>query len=210
MFALASTNHKPRVSPNNITKPHLTPPPSHPTPDIETPSTTNQITNTTTTEEAPVNSKLTELIVPVLLARCKEVLQRFVVDDRQSGQCPLPRYRLAEVFTKCKRRKILMLLLKVIFLLRELLYLELPSSPPNINNNINSYKSTGTAGNGTNCIISLDDSANNINVRSKHLHLIELYPLFCECITSSEKDLKDLLKEIFYLVGKEFLSVKRL
>jgi len=50
----------------------------------------------------------------------------------------------------------------------------------------------------------------SIKSSQQQQHLIELYPLFCECITSSEKDLKDLLKEIFYLVGKEFLGVKRL
>jgi hypothetical protein len=61
-------------------------------------NTTNTTNNTTTTNiQLYTNAKLIAMVTPVLLMRCKEVLHRFVIDDRQSGQCPLPRYRLAEV-----------------------------------------------------------------------------------------------------------------
>jgi len=99
--------------------------------------------------------KLANMVIPVLLAKSRDVIQRFVIDDRQSGHCPLPRHRLVEVS----------------FLLRELRTLELPGSS------------------------------------NKRRHLLELYHLFCDCITSSEKELKELLKDIFYQVGNEFLQV---
>lgn len=113
----------------------------------------------------------------------------------------------------------------MIFLLRELLYLELPSNPPPTatiitppNDNLpdsNSFNSKHSNNNiSNNCNNNGADSGSGFGgssiSKSTHRHLVELYPLFCECITSSEKDLKDLLKEIFYLVGKEFLAIKRL
>lgn len=118
-----------------------------------------------------------------------------------------------------------LILCQVIFLLRELLYLDLPATAPdtpanndenNTNNNTNSYKNTlpsttpETPATSSPTINTATSNPLQSSIRSQHQHLIELYPLFCECITSNERDLKDLLKEIFYLVGKEFLSVKRL
>jgi hypothetical protein len=99
--------------------------------------------------------RLANMVIPMLLAKSKAVIQRFVTDDRQSGQCPLPRHRLVEVS----------------FLLKELRMLQLPGNT------------------------------------NKSKHLLELYGLFCECITTSEKELKDLLKDIFYQVGHEFLHI---
>lgn len=101
MFILASSNFKPR--PTNLTAPNSTKlshiqatslPPSPYSSDATELNNKEiqQQTNTLT------NAKLISMVIPVLLMRCREVLQRFVVDDRQSGQCPLPRYRLAEVF----------------------------------------------------------------------------------------------------------------
>jgi hypothetical protein len=110
-------------------------------------------------------------------------------------------------------------------LLRELLYLELPPNHTTNNDNADSNSYTNNCNNSNNDGTDSDSSSNGnglhavsgstgttstIAIKSSQQHLIELYPLFCECITSSEKDLKDLLKEIFYLVGKEFLGVKRL
>jgi len=207
MFLLASSNPKPRpISPVLSSKLPFTQPTTTDT--KSQPKNTSNVSNTIITSYT--NAKLVAMVIPVLLLRCREVLQRFVVDDRQSGQCPLPRYRLAEV----------------IFLLRELLYLELPQnhsfSPshqnaepePNPINNDDNHNDDDT----NNCNYSTTtDTSTGINSNGKdrvllspHRHLIELYPLFCESISSSERDLKDLLKEIFYLVGREFLNVKRL
>eukprot|EP00026_Physarum_polycephalum_P000282 Phypoly_transcript_00282.p1 GENE.Phypoly_transcript_00282~~Phypoly_transcript_00282.p1 ORF type:complete len:1756 (+),score=269.99 Phypoly_transcript_00282:745-5268(+) len=224
MFALASTNTKPRPSqPTQAPKPPLTlaPPTQLPTQASEiteltplTSSTPTSSTLSTTTLPSSIptsllvpegnknnNGKLTAMILPVLLSRCRDVLHRFVIDDRQSGLCPLPRYRLAEV----------------IFLLRELLYLELPTTPDTPNNTSTSTSTSSSSSSTTTPIPTPTPNSYKNHTQSptslahpQHMHLIELYPLFCECITSSERDLKDLLKEIFYLVGKEFLAVKHL
>lgn len=110
MFILASSQYKPstpsiarsiRLLPTNSSLSLSTPsyPPSIPTfPPVPTETTAadNDSGDTKTFEQG--NAKLVSMVIPVLLARCREVLQRFVIDDRQSGQCPLPRYRLVEVF----------------------------------------------------------------------------------------------------------------
>ena len=125
---------------------------------------TNGIHGTTedrTSTKSDIRSALANMVIPPLLSRCRDVLSRFVVDDRHSGNCPLPRHRLVEVS----------------FLLRELRTLELPDS---------------------------DDTKHP----HKRRHLLELYSIFCECIMSSERELKDLLKEIFLVVGNEFLNIE--
>jgi hypothetical protein len=248
MFALTSTNDRPRPHHSTLTlksQPTFQSPQALTATPVPTilPTTHTPATNGSTippsipTTPIPMvrNAKLTEMIIPVLLDRCKAVLHRFVIDDRLSGQCPLPRYRLAEacfystyfLFSLSSLSPLFCSLFlptthlsQVIFLLRELLYLELPSATdtsntPNTPNaphtltapytpntsttTLNSYKNLGAP-----------DNPAQACIRSQHSHLIELYPHFCECITSSERDIKDLLKEIFYLVGKEFLAVKRL
>ncbi len=92
MFILASSQRKPRTT--NLPKlPLLS--------QLTLPPISNMATDTQKTNEAGVivlgDAKLVDMVIPVLLMRCREVLQRFVVDDRQSGQCPMPRYRLVEV-----------------------------------------------------------------------------------------------------------------
>ena len=38
-----------------------------------------------------------QLAITALLHRFEEVLKKFNDDERQSGKCPLPRYRLSEI-----------------------------------------------------------------------------------------------------------------
>lgn len=108
---------------------------------------------------------IARLAAPLLLLRCKEVLQAFVTDDRQTGQCPLPRCRLAEIS----------------FLLQELYNLELHPALevlPEQTSQITS-KMTGTK-----------------------RHLLHLFPLLCDCITTREESIKERLKAIFHEMAK--------
>lgn len=43
-----------------------------------------------------------------------------------------------------------------------------------------------------------------------HGHLLLLYPLLCECVTTPEQEIKNDLKDLMILVGTEFLSMKPL
>ena len=38
-----------------------------------------------------LDGRVSELALDALLQRCKEVLQKYVEDERLSGKCPLPR-----------------------------------------------------------------------------------------------------------------------
>ena len=43
------------------------------------------------------HSALANIVAPLLLSRCRELLEQFLVDDRQHGNCPLPKYAHAYV-----------------------------------------------------------------------------------------------------------------
>eukprot|EP01113_Clastostelium_recurvatum_P028234 TRINITY_DN3417_c0_g1_i5.p1 TRINITY_DN3417_c0_g1~~TRINITY_DN3417_c0_g1_i5.p1 ORF type:complete len:1934 (-),score=527.70 TRINITY_DN3417_c0_g1_i5:36-5837(-) len=113
-----------------------------------------------------IDAHIARLIAPVVMGRCSEVLSRFVTDDRQSGSCPLPRSRLAEVS----------------FLLQELLNAQIP---PEI------YSASGGPRGRT----------------GNRSHLLSLFTVFADCIATSEREVKELLKQIFYLVAQEFLEI---
>ncbi|KYR02000.1 hypothetical protein DLAC_00793 [Tieghemostelium lacteum] len=110
--------------------------------------------------------EIARVVLPVVLKRSREVLQRFVVDERQSGQCPLPRHRLNEIS----------------FLLKEIQELQLQ---PGI------YQSQS-------------DSQN----QSKRPHLLDLFTILSDCICVSDREIKEHLKNIFYLVATEFLNIQ--
>eukprot|EP01133_Synstelium_polycarpum_P000165 gene165-195_t len=116
----------------------------------------------------PESIEIAKIILPVILKRCKDVLRRFVVDERQSGQLPLP--RLSEVS----------------FILKEVQQLELQ---PGI------YES---------------ENINNVCLKEsggKRPHLLELFTILSDCICTSEKEVKELLKNIFYIIAQEFLNL---
>ncbi|KAK4313902.1 hypothetical protein Pmani_014784 [Petrolisthes manimaculis] len=54
-------------------------------------------TTTTTTTTSPQPQVTTKLAVTSLLHRFREVLVKYVEDERLSGKCPLPRHRIAEI-----------------------------------------------------------------------------------------------------------------
>ncbi|KAK3856125.1 hypothetical protein Pcinc_037518, partial [Petrolisthes cinctipes] len=57
----------------------------------------NTTTTTTTTTPPPPPQVTTKLAVTSLLHRFREVLVKYVEDERLSGKCPLPRHRIAEI-----------------------------------------------------------------------------------------------------------------
>ncbi|KAK5574547.1 hypothetical protein RB653_009800 [Dictyostelium firmibasis] len=123
----------------------------------------------TTNALNPESIEIAKVVLPVVLKRCKDVLQRFVIDERQSGSYPLPRYRLSEIS----------------FILKEIFELELQ----------------------TGVYQPLNNSTSIIKPDCKRPHLLELYTILCDCICTSEKEIKELLKNIFLIVSKEFLNL---
>eukprot|EP01132_Coremiostelium_polycephalum_P000509 gene509-641_t len=117
------------------------------------------------TPENPESIEIAKVVLPVVLKRCRDVLQKFVVDDRHSGaHMPLPRHRLSEIS----------------FILREIKDLELQSGI---------YQG-------------------EINCEGKRPHLLELFTILSDCICTSEREIKELLKNIFYIIANEFLNIK--
>jgi hypothetical protein len=102
------------------------------------------------------------MVVPVLMKRCREVLQKFIIDDKKSGTLPIARVRLAEVS----------------FILKQLQLLELH---PDID----------------------EEKPTSALLSGKKRHLLKLFPLLCDCITTKEPEIKELLKEIFHTSAKE-------
>jgi hypothetical protein len=119
-----------------------------------------------TTDAHSCHLVIARLATPILMRRCKEVLEKFVVDDRQSGQCPLPRCRLAEIS----------------FLLQFLYNLELQ---PDLE--VFSEQTTTPAA---------------LKMKGTKRHLLHLFPLLCDCITTREESIKERLKAIFHEMAK--------
>jgi len=126
------------------------------------------------TTDNPESIEIAKVVLPVVMKRCKEVLQRFYVDERQSGHYPLPRHRLNEVS----------------FILKEILQLQLQ---PGVYQQPSSSSSSET--------ISTE--------HSNRPHLLELYTILCDCICTSEKEIKELLRNIFLVVAKDFLKISK-
>ncbi|KAF2071961.1 hypothetical protein CYY_006717 [Polysphondylium violaceum] len=120
----------------------------------------------------PESIEIAKVVLPVVMKRCKEVLHRFYIDERQSGHYPLPRHRLNEVS----------------FILKEILQLQLQPGVYQLPQQFNDAVSTSS---------------------SNRPHLLELYTILCDCICTSEKEIKELLRNIFLIVAKEFLYINK-
>jgi len=105
--------------------------------------------------------KIAKIVVPLLMIRAREVLQKFILDDKKGGGMPIARERLAEVS----------------FILSYLKNLELH---PEIE----------------------EDKISNVATGKKR-HILKLFPLLCDCITTRENEIKQLLREIFHTAAKE-------
>eukprot|EP00742_Colponemidia_sp_Colp-10_P009457 GILJ01010313.1.p1 GENE.GILJ01010313.1~~GILJ01010313.1.p1 ORF type:complete len:949 (+),score=164.44 GILJ01010313.1:87-2849(+) len=127
--------------------------------------------------------KVAKMAAPCLLARCADVLRRFAIDERQSGQMPLPRNRLQEVT----------------FVLEHL---------KNLNMHPDVFTNAVTATNGsetpmsTSSIIS-EDGTFVLPVRGPKAHLLKLFPQLVDCVTSKEMEFKELLKDILHSVSRQ-------
>lgn len=106
--------------------------------------------------------KIAKTVLPSLMNRCKDLLQKFITDEKKSGNFPTPRFKLTEV---C-------------FVLRQLQVLELH---PDLN---------------------ITDKVET-SMRGKKRHLLKLFPVLCDCITTKESEVKELLKDLFHEVGRE-------
>jgi len=104
--------------------------------------------------------KISKIVVPLLMARCREVLRKFIADDKKGGM-PIARERLAEVS----------------YILSYIKNLELH---PEIE----------------------EERISNIAVGKKR-HILNLFPLLCDCITTKENDIKQLLRDVFHSAAKE-------
>jgi len=105
---------------------------------------------------------ISKLVAPLLMNRCREVLHRFVIEDKKSGHFPMARSKLAEV---C-------------FVLKQLQTLELHPDIPD------------------------EPSKSHLQTGRKR-HLLKLFPLLCDCITTKEAEVKELLKDVFHEAAKE-------
>lgn len=122
-------------------------------------------------DERSCHMLIARQVVPLLISRCKEVLQRMIGDDKKIGSLPLPRWQLAEAN----------------FVLKQLLLLDLH---PDIS------EDSTDSNKGSNVKI-------NAKITGKKRHLLLLFPLFSDCITVKEPEIKEQLKEIFHAVARE-------
>ena len=113
-------------------------------------------------DEFSCHMKIGQMVVPVLLNKCKELLQRYIAEDKKSGSLPMARSKLAEVTFVLKQLATMEL--------HPDAYAEKPTSPL---------------------------------FSGKKRHLLKLFPLLCDCITTKENEVKELLKEVFHEAGKE-------
>eukprot|EP01094_Clydonella_sp_ATCC50884_P002042 TRINITY_DN11567_c0_g1_i1.p1 TRINITY_DN11567_c0_g1~~TRINITY_DN11567_c0_g1_i1.p1 ORF type:complete len:473 (-),score=110.19 TRINITY_DN11567_c0_g1_i1:63-1307(-) len=109
------------------------------------------------------NIAVATISFPVIVEAAKNVLHRFVDDDRKAGRMPLPRTRLAEVST----------------VLQQLIALDLDPR------------------------LRLEQEGKQTKSESAKRHLLMLFPLLCDCITTREDGFKQLLRDIFHMVAKE-------
>ncbi|KAK2183608.1 hypothetical protein NP493_305g02023 [Ridgeia piscesae] len=109
-----------------------------------------QQTGGSTDEEGAI----TRLAVTALLQRCRDVMLKFVADERLSGKCPLPRPRMSEMSFVLKAASTLLITLK-------------RAPPANVDQKIWD-------------------------------HVIGLYPVLVDCITSSSPQVCPALKEVLH------------
>jgi len=112
-------------------------------------------------DEFSCHMKVAKNVFPILMNRCREVLLKFIIDDKKSGTLPIARSRLVEVS----------------LILQQLKNLELNPE--------------------------IDEQEEKGPHRGKKRHLLKLFPLLCDCITTRENEMKEQLKEIFHEAAKE-------
>jgi len=110
---------------------------------------------------------IARIVVPLLLKKCRDVLQKFISEEKKSGTLPAPRARLAEIS----------------FMLKQLREVEIH---PDVDVDTSTTKPLPSS-----------------ILHGRKRHLLTLFPLLCDCITTREATLKELLKDLFHEAAKE-------
>ena len=182
-------------------------------------------------EESQKRVNLSKLATKKLILKCRRILAGYVYDDQRSGSMPLPRYYSTITMSNTVSRNRLLEICYILEKLRKLniplnSFMGMPVTE--LENNLQQSQKyngvvldeEGEEGPGTATLLELQKGVSDFNEialiqvnlyegmdlkvlnRSKG-HLIYLMPLFSECITCREPELKDLLKKIFLEVSKE-------
>ena len=170
---------------------------------------TSRSTSTSTS-----SSKVACLSIPLLLSRCESILSSYLIDERASGEFPLPR---------CRREE-------VAFVLRELSQLQVDENVARItfetdkqkfmkdtfgeSRNVNGDANASRNGIGSDSSSSSGSAPSVYNAAgtgilsplcrsSNRSHLLRLFPLLCDCIAIRDGELRELLRQVMQIAANE-------
>mmetsp|Transcript_5623 Transcript_5623/g.8694 ORF Transcript_5623/g.8694 Transcript_5623/m.8694 type:complete len:1334 (+) Transcript_5623:1-4002(+) len=130
---------------------------------------------------------LARLAAPVLLDRCRDLVRRYVSDERRAGQAPLPRYRYDEVA----------------FVLREMQELDLCSGVLDAEGQPFEMH---TMHRSPSWSLRLSQAQSGwvppTAVHGKKAHLLVLYPSLCDCIVTRDDSIREVIREILHEIGR--------
>ncbi len=141
------------------------------------------------------HGRVGRLAFPLVMARARAVLHRFVEDDerRLAAGRPLPRHQLAEVTA----------------LLRQLRDLQLQPGLPLPETEAEETMVGLLVSCCSVCVscrvlmLTHDMQESGGRVWRSREHLLRLYPQLCDCITTREDQVKPLLRELFHIAGAQ-------
>eukprot|EP00744_Colponema_vietnamica_P005232 GILI01007685.1.p1 GENE.GILI01007685.1~~GILI01007685.1.p1 ORF type:complete len:820 (+),score=183.62 GILI01007685.1:1-2460(+) len=189
------------------------------------PASSSSASSSVTLNLSPSSAlRVARMAAPVLMARCGEVIRRYVVDERQSGHCPLPRNRLVEVLFIITQLRALKLHPGVLlppdsspsssFISPSSSFVSPATSfvtPPALES-AGAVDSSAEAEGGvayhphpTPVLSSAGLVSHKVlpSLKGNNAHLLHLFPQLCECITAKEPELKELLRDIFHDISRE-------
>jgi len=127
---------------------------------------------------------IAESVIPLLMKQCNDIIEQFIIDDRNSGSMPLPRYRL------------MVYLDFVGFFFNFCVFQEVNFVLENLKN-FNLQQP----------IDQLNGSTESDTLRSlKKPHLFKLFPLLAELVTIKENSIKKLLCEVLQVIASDLES----
>ena len=133
------------------------------------------------------------------MKKAEQILREFVKDDELGGTSPLPRHRLVEVCILLEQLRALELE-EDEDLFKDIGVEPPPSVPPpptptqkTLRLHQHSNKKKGGS----------KSPRKELLRTNKRKHLLVLFPLLCDCITTKEGRTRGVLKEIFHLAGRE-------
>ncbi|CAH9087132.1 unnamed protein product [Cuscuta europaea] len=123
-----------------------------------------------TIDQSSTRSEVSKISIAILMTRCECILDKFLKDENELGDRPLPAARIEEV----------------LFVLQELARLALHSV--------------------TASVLPLHPQLKNALVKenhANHLHLVVLFPSFCELVISRETRVRELVQVLLRLITSE-------